>query len=57
MIRIEIKTPHKSFVACESNMMEAKAYVQGLIDNDVEILKVEYFDRESRIADIRAGLV
>ena len=51
MIRYEVKTPHKSFVGCE----EATAYISGLIEAGVEILKVEYFDKDQRIADIRNG--
>lgn len=57
MTRYEIKTNHKSFAGCESNIEDAKAYVQGLVDAGVEILKVEYFDNETRIADIQAGRV
>ena len=55
MIRYEVKTPHKSFVGCEGTLEEATAYISGLIDAGVEILKVEYFDQDQRIADIRNG--
>jgi hypothetical protein len=57
MIRIEIKTEHKSFVSCESTPAEAKAYVQSLVDNGVVIISAEYFDLDSRVSDIRAGRV
>tara|TARA_R110000824_G_scaffold293833_2_gene482140 strand:- start:1355 stop:1606 length:252 start_codon:yes stop_codon:yes gene_type:complete len=57
MIRYEVKTPHKAFVGCEDNITDAKAYINSLIENGVEILKVEYFDRDDRIAAIRNGEV
>lgn len=57
MTRYEIKTPHQSFAGCESTLAEAKAYVAALEEAGVEIVKVEYFDNETRIADIRAGRV
>ena len=57
MIRYEVKTPHKAFVGCEGTMEEAKAYIQALVDAGVEILAVEYFDRDDRVAAIRAGEV
>lgn len=57
MIRAEIKTTHKSFVFCEGTLEEAKAYTKAMEDNGVEILKAEYFDRETRLADINAGRV
>jgi len=57
MIRYEVKTPHKSFVGCEPTIDEAKDYVKALIDAGVEILKVEYFDKDERINAIRNGLV
>ena len=34
MTRYEIKTNNKSFAGCESNLEDAKAYVQGLIDGE-----------------------
>lgn len=55
MIRYEVKTPHKSFVGCEGTLEEARAYIAGLIEAGVEILKVEYFDKDQRITDIRNG--
>jgi hypothetical protein len=55
MIRYEVKTPHKAFVGCEDTLEEATAYIAGLIEAGVEILKVEYFDKEQRITDIRNG--
>lgn len=57
MIRAEIKTDHKCFVFYEDTLQEAKAYVKSLQDNGVVILKAEYFDHETRLADIRAGRV
>jgi len=57
MIRYEVKTPHKSFAGCESTIEEAKNYIASLVEAGVEILKVEYFDRDERVAAIRAGLV
>ena len=57
MIRYEVKTPHKSFVGCESTIEEAKNYIASLVDAGVEILKVEYFDRDERVTNIRKGLV
>ena len=55
MIRYEAKTPHKAFVGCEDTIEEAKAYIQSLIDCGVEILKVEYFDKDERLNAIRNG--
>ena len=55
MIRYEAKTPHKAFVGCEDTLEEAKAYIQSLIDCGVEILKVEYFDKDERLNAIRNG--
>jgi len=57
MIRYEVKTPHKSFVGCESTIEEATDYIASLVEAGVEILKVEYFDRDERVANIRKGLV
>jgi|TARA_R110002050_G_scaffold218592_1_gene354502 hypothetical protein len=57
MIRYEVKTPHKSFVGCEDTIEEAKEYIQSLINCGVEILKVEYFDRDDRVDAIRKGEV
>lgn len=57
MIRYEVKTPHKSFVGCESTLKEAKDYIASLKDSGVEIIKVEYFDNDQRVADIREGRV
>ena len=57
MIRYEVKTPGKAFVGAEGTIEEAKAYIQALRDNGVEIVNVEYFDLDSRVADIRAGKV
>ena len=55
MIRAEVTTTNKSFTFNESTLAEAKAYTQAMIDNGVVILKVEYFDRDQRHADIRDG--
>ena len=55
MIRYEVKTPYKSFVGCEPTLEEAKDYITALEEAGVEIIKVEYFDKEQRVADIRAG--
>ena len=57
MIRYEVKTPHKSFVGCEDTMTEAVDCIQSLIDAGVDILSVEYFDRDERVAAIRNGEV
>tara|TARA_R110002012_G_scaffold264972_1_gene448406 strand:- start:300 stop:473 length:174 start_codon:yes stop_codon:yes gene_type:complete len=57
MIRYEAKTPHKAFVGCEDTMEEAKAYIQSLIDADVEIISVEYFNNAERVKAIRNGEV
>ena len=57
MVRYEVKTPHKSFVGCESTIEEAKNYIASLVEAGVEILKVEYFDRDKRVDAIRKGLV
>lgn len=55
MIRIEVKTPHTSFVACEDTMEEAKSYIAAIVSAGVELVKVEYFDNDERVANIRAG--
>ena len=55
MIRYEVKTPHKSFTGCESTLEEAKAYIAAIKKAGVEVLEVNYFDNEQRLADIRAG--
>ena len=57
MIRYEVKTPHKTFAGCEGTIEEAKDYIAGLVEAGVEILNVEYFDKDKRVADIRAGKV
>ncbi len=57
MIRAEIQTAHNHFVFYEDTIDEAKAYVAAMEAEGVEIIKAEYFDRETRIADIRAGKV
>ncbi len=57
MTRYEIKTPHKCFAGCESTLKDAEAYVAALVDAGVEIISVDYFDNETRVADIRAGRV
>ena len=55
MIRYEVTTIYKSFVGCEDTQEEAEQYIKSLIDCGVEILKVEYFDRDQRISQIRNG--
>ena len=55
MIRYEVKTPHKSFVGCEDTLTDAKNYIADLEAAGVEIIKVEYFDKDQRVADIREG--
>jgi len=55
MIRYEAQTPHKAFVGCEDTLAEAKAYIQSLIDADVEIISVSYYDKEERETAIRNG--
>lgn len=55
MIRIEAKTPHKTFAQVEDTIEEAKAYIASLEDAGIEFVYVRYFDLETRIADIRAG--
>ena len=57
MIRAEVKTPNKSFVFCEDTIEEAKAYAKAMTDNGVIIEKIEYFDLDRRIADIKTGRV
>lgn len=57
MTRYEVKTPHKTFAGCESTIEDAKAYVAAMVEAGVEVLKVDYFDNETRIADIQAGRV
>ena len=57
MIRYEVKTPHNAFVGCEDTMEEAKAYIQSLIDADVDIISVEYFNNAERVKAIRNGEV
>ena len=57
MIRYEAKTQHKSFVGCEDTIKEAKAYIAAIKKAGVEVLEVNYFDHDQRIADIRAGKV
>tara|TARA_R100001443_G_C3359920_1_gene178865 strand:- start:2181 stop:2354 length:174 start_codon:yes stop_codon:yes gene_type:complete len=57
MIRYEVKTPHKAFVGCEDTIEAAKAYIASIVDAGVEVTKVEYFDNDQRIADIRSGKV
>ena len=39
------------------SLEEAKNYIASLVEAGVEILKVEYFDRDERVANIRKGLV
>ncbi len=53
MVRYEVKTPHKSFVGCEPTLKEAKRYIASLVEEGVEILDVEYYDRDERVAAIR----
>lgn len=55
MIRYEVKTPHKSFAGCEPTIEEAKAYISAIKKAGVEVLEVNYFDNQQRLADIRAG--
>ncbi len=55
MIRAEVKTKTKSFVFCEGTEEEARAYIEALKDNGVEIVNVEYFDNDERIAAIQNG--
>ncbi len=55
MIRYEVKTPHKAFVGCEDTLTEAKRYIASLVEEGVEILSVEYYDRDERVAAIRNG--
>ena len=57
MIRVEICFPEKKTVFYEATIQEAKAYVRALIENGVDVIKVEYFDRDKREADIAAGKV
>jgi len=57
MIRYEAETPHKAFVGCEDTIEEAKAYIQSLIDCGVEIIRVDYYDRDHRLEEIRNGRV
>jgi len=63
MTRYEVETSHpfekknKRFAGCEGTLEEAKAHIQALIDNGITVVKVEYFDNDTRIADIRAGRV
>ena len=51
MVRYEVKTPHKSFVGCEPTLKEAKRYIASLVEEGVEILNVEYYDRDERVDD------
>jgi|MDTA01.1.fsa_nt_gb hypothetical protein len=53
MVRYEVKTPHKSFVGCEPTLKEAKRYIASLVEAGVEILNVEYYDRDERVDAIR----
>ena len=55
MTRYEVKTPHKTFAGCESTIEEAKAYIAAIKKAGVEVLEVNYFDNEERVANIRAG--
>lgn len=57
MIRYEVKTPHKSFVGCEDTLTDAKNYIASLKRAGIEIIEVEFFDKDQRIADIREGKV
>ena len=57
MVRYEVETIHKSFVGCEDTLEDAKAYIAALEDAGVEIVSVEYYDRDERIAAIRSGNV
>jgi len=57
MVRYEVETIHKSFVGCEDTLEDAKAYIAALEDAGVEIVSVEYYDRDERIAAIRNGNV
>jgi len=57
MTRYEVKTPHKSFAGCEDTIEEAKAYIAAIKKAGVEVLEVNYFDNDQRIADIRAGKI
>jgi len=55
MTRYEVKTPHKTFAGCEGTIKEAKAYIAAIKKAGVEVLEVNYFDNEERVANIRAG--
>jgi len=55
MTRYEVKTPHKSFAGCEGTIEEAKSYIAAIKKAGVEVLEVNYFDNEERVANIRAG--
>ncbi len=57
MVRYEAKTIHKAFVGCEDTLEEAKTYIASLEEAGVEIVSVEYYDRDERIAAIRSGNV
>ena len=57
MIRYEVKTVHKSFTGCEPTMIEAENYINSLIDAGVEIIEVNYFNRDTRVKAIREGSV
>jgi len=55
MTRYEVKTPHKTFAGCEGTIEEAKSYIAAIKKAGVEVLEVNYFDNEERVANIRAG--
>ncbi len=57
MVRYEAKTIHKAFVGCEDTLEEAKTYIASLEEAGVEIVSVEYYDHDERIAAIRSGNV
>ena len=57
MIRAEVQTSTRNFVFCEDTETEARAYIDRLKANGIDVKKVEYFDRDERIAAIRAGQV
>ena len=49
MIRYEVKTVHNSFTGCEHTMIEAEKYINSLIDAGVEMIEVNYFNRDTRV--------
>lgn len=61
MIRVEylskaaFEAKPKSGTFCEDTLDNAKASVKAMADNGIKFIEIRYYDRNQRLADIRAG--